>query len=172
MTDQQNHEEDDGLVAIHKLLLEYAGVDSNSPRPYDEQQELMSYVWRNYPEIVRPHECVASHEQIRDRLPAELRDEYWQHALECRNIIRGSRERDQQPSEEWDSMISMPILPSLRQELLELVMQIQHDLEIEFFKERFTPHQDQVTINRCPKCAKILINQKTRQCLWCGHDWS
>lgn len=30
---------------------------------------------------------------------------------------------------------------------------------------------DQITINRCPKCDRIVRTPKARQCLWCGHDW-
>ena len=42
-------------------------------REYDDERQLMAYVWRNYPHIVRAHECVASPERERDELPPELR---------------------------------------------------------------------------------------------------
>lgn len=27
------------------------------------------------------------------------------------------------------------------------------------------------SINRCPKCRKIVRTALAKQCLWCGHDW-
>lgn len=32
-------------------------------------------------------------------------------------------------------------------------------------------HEEDVFINRCPKCKKVVASPKARQCLWCGHDW-
>jgi hypothetical protein len=30
---------------------------------------------------------------------------------------------------------------------------------------------DQITIDRCPSCTRILRTPLAQQCLWCGHDW-
>jgi hypothetical protein len=30
---------------------------------------------------------------------------------------------------------------------------------------------DQVFINRCPVCRRIVRTPKAKQCLWCRHDW-
>ena len=30
---------------------------------------------------------------------------------------------------------------------------------------------DQVYINRCPACRRIVRRPKAKQCLWCHHDW-
>jgi len=30
---------------------------------------------------------------------------------------------------------------------------------------------DQVILNRCPKCSRIVRTPKAKQCLWCFHDW-
>lgn len=29
----------------------------------------------------------------------------------------------------------------------------------------------QLSVNRCPKCSRVLRTPKSQQCLWCGHDW-
>ena len=29
----------------------------------------------------------------------------------------------------------------------------------------------QIVINRCPNCSRIVKTPRSRQCLWCGHDW-
>jgi hypothetical protein len=30
---------------------------------------------------------------------------------------------------------------------------------------------DQVFLNRCPQCDRLVRTPKAKQCLWCGHDW-
>jgi hypothetical protein len=140
-------------------------------RDYDEEKELMGYVWRNYPQIVRPHECVASAERVRDELPPELRDEYLNHAVECRQIIEESRERDRRASVDGQVVDSQPILPKMRQELLAVVLCAHATLEKQTFWSRFLPHKDGVSIHRCSRCQRILVNDQSRQCLWCGYDW-
>ena len=140
-------------------------------REYDEDRELMGYVWRNYPQIVRPHECVASAERVREELPPELRDEYWQHAGECRRLIGESRERDRRASVNGSLLISNPILPSMRPVLVAAVSLAHRVLEKEAFQRKFLPHRDRVSIHRCARCERILVNEKSRQCLWCGYNW-
>ncbi len=29
----------------------------------------------------------------------------------------------------------------------------------------------QALINRCPRCRRVVVTPKARQCLWCKHDW-
>jgi uncharacterized OB-fold protein len=31
-------------------------------------------------------------------------------------------------------------------------------------------HANEIVINRCPACGRIVATPKARQCLWCGHD--
>lgn len=138
-------------------------------REYDEEQALMGYVWQNYPEIMRPHQAVRSPEQVREALPAEFKDEYARHAAECERIIQESRERDR--LESGGIVLGNVILPQMRPELAAAFREVVARLERETFWERFRPHQASITIHRCPKCNRILVNEKTRQCLWCGHDW-
>ena len=32
-------------------------------------------------------------------------------------------------------------------------------------------HGCDVFINRCPRCTKVVRTPRARQCLWCGFDW-
>jgi hypothetical protein len=34
-----------------------------------------------------------------------------------------------------------------------------------------TEHGDEVFINRCARCGRIVARPTSKQCLWCGHDW-
>jgi hypothetical protein len=140
-------------------------------REYDDERQLMAYVWRNYPHIVRAHECVASPERERDELPPELREEYWQHAVECLRLIDESRARDKRDSRDGRLVISTPMLPRMRPELLAAVSLARRKLERQAFWDKFLPHKDQLSIHRCARCKRILVNEKTRQCLWCSYDW-
>ena len=32
-------------------------------------------------------------------------------------------------------------------------------------------HLDELPLNRCPECARLVRTPRAEQCLWCGHDW-
>jgi hypothetical protein len=32
-------------------------------------------------------------------------------------------------------------------------------------------HGDELVLNRCPQCYRIVRTPRARQCLWCFHDW-
>ena len=32
-------------------------------------------------------------------------------------------------------------------------------------------HREQVVLNRCPQCGRIVQTPKAKQCFWCHHDW-
>jgi uncharacterized C2H2 Zn-finger protein len=32
-------------------------------------------------------------------------------------------------------------------------------------------HGDELFINRCPRCGRVVRTPKARLCLWCGHSW-
>ena len=32
-------------------------------------------------------------------------------------------------------------------------------------------HADQIEVNRCPSCHRVVRTPSARQCFWCGHDW-
>ncbi|WP_223788304.1 hypothetical protein [Marinicella meishanensis] len=34
-----------------------------------------------------------------------------------------------------------------------------------------TEHADEVFINRCPECKKLVATPRAQLCLWCGHIW-
>jgi hypothetical protein len=140
-------------------------------REYDEDRALMGYVIRNYPQIVRARDCVPSAERVRDELPAELRNEYWDHVLECERIRKETYETEERLSINGSVMDIMPILPEMRPEPAEAWSVVFEKLEKQAFWARFLPHKDNVFIQRCARCERVLVNEKTRQCLWCGEKW-
>ncbi len=138
---------------------------------YNEQNEVMRYVWRNYPDIVRPHECIPSHARIRDALPRATQDEYTQHVGTTeRCLARIEAERQSLPTD--DSVVDISLrTPAMRPELLAEVMRVIRDLEVAMFLDRVRPHEHRISVNRCGKCSRVLINAMSRQCLWCSYDW-
>lgn len=32
-------------------------------------------------------------------------------------------------------------------------------------------HAEEIIVNRCPQCGRIVTTPTAKQCLWCGHDW-
>jgi hypothetical protein len=30
---------------------------------------------------------------------------------------------------------------------------------------------DEVIVNRCPRCSRVVRTPRARQCFWCGFDW-
>lgn len=32
-------------------------------------------------------------------------------------------------------------------------------------------HAEDVVVNRCPECGRVVKTPRARLCLWCGHDW-
>jgi hypothetical protein len=140
-------------------------------REYDEDRELMGYVMRNYPQIVRRRDCVPSKERVRDELPVELRDEYWKHVLECERIRMETYETERRLSVNGSVMDILPIMPEMRPELAEAWSVAFTRLEKQAFWVNFLPHKDDVFIHRCARCQRVLVNEQTCQCLWCGAKW-
>lgn len=136
-------------------------------REYDDERELMGYIWRNFPQIARPYECVPSAERVRDELPPEFREEYWRHALECQRLIRESDEINARAGRDGPH----PDLPQMSPKLSAAYSLAEEKLEKQIFWDKFLPYKDRVSIHRCARCERILVNEKSRQCLWCGYDW-
>jgi hypothetical protein len=34
-----------------------------------------------------------------------------------------------------------------------------------------TEHADEIVLNRCTKCDRLVRTPLAKQCFWCGHDW-
>jgi ribosomal protein L37E len=138
----------------------------------DEDEALKHFFWQAYPNIARPHECMPSHEWIRDHLPNELREEYWAYVMECdtirKSVAEWERARHEETGELWDVQPSFPELPL---ELIELVLALIKSFETEKVKQLMAAHGVQVHIPRCRRCNRILRTTKSQQCFQCGYDW-
>jgi hypothetical protein len=108
----------------------------------DEIEAIKSYVWRNYPEICRPHDCVPDRESIIHSLPECMRQD-------LRDCIEGNRE-----PQEAEAGVIMRVVTMLETEKFFQLVDV-----------------ESLTIARCRECGTILVNDKSQQCLKCGLDW-
>ena len=149
-----------GVVAA-PLAVYYCGRIRSSNKPsmakqyvdaYVEAGVLVGYLWRNYGHLFSDDEHRAvrammgeakiSHYCKAGRAPAEYAD-----------LIR-----------EMMGSIEAPETKALLADGVD-----------EFYRrgcERvLRDHSASIIINRCPRCACIVVSPKSRQCLWCHHDW-
>lgn len=115
--------------------------------PYDDDRELTSYVWNHYRYLVAPMESLAEH-ALRADLTAR-------HAGGSSTRLIQTR---------WGST-SLP--PEAAAALAEGVDALRDRVRERILREC----RDQVVLNRCPKCTRLVATPQARQCLWCGHDW-
>jgi hypothetical protein len=139
---------------------------------YDENRELKTYVWRNYPEIVRPNECFPPSEWIRDHLPGELSKEFLAYLAECDAI----REQQQASESTWCDEVgcvvdSEPDIPKMSPELMKCVGAIIKEFEDQLMSKVLAANNTRIVICRCCRCNRVLKSPKSQQCLWCGYDW-
>ena len=117
-------------------------------RPYDENEERKRYVWRHFPDAVRPHQCIPHRDAVAAELPPEHREAFLDY---------------------YESIGTFGSFSPLSPELESLVSRIQTDIETANF-DAAIGNRD-FDIHRCAKCSRILQSPESRQCLWCGYDW-
>lgn len=112
---------------------------------YDETEALKKYVWRNFPELCKPSDCLPAREEVVQLLPERLKP-----------VFRESLEHDnlQEAVSEDDAAIFVDAVTQLETQAFHRIVDV-----------------NALEIARCPKCEKVLVNKKSRQCLHCSFDW-
>lgn len=112
---------------------------------YDEMESIKRYVWRNFPDVCKPHECLPSCEDILQLLPDPLKT-FYRERLRNRELNEEFAEAD-----------------------AAIIVAVVTELETKRFLEKVDV--ESLQIPRCPACRKVLIHENSRQCLHCGLDW-
>lgn len=99
----------------------------------EEIEAIKRYVWRNYPEICRPHECVPDGESIIQNQPETMRQGF-------REYIEGNRE--------------------LQESEAGVIMRVVTRLETEKFFQLVDV--ESLEIARCRECGNVLVNDKSK----------
>jgi hypothetical protein len=113
---------------------------------YDDEAELATYVWTHYQHLFTPVEAKAGWAVHADAKAA------FGHKDVAEFIWKRHGLADD---------------PAVLAELAE---------GVEVFRRRaahrvLREHAQQLFVNRCPRCNRVVRTPKARQCLWCGFDW-
>jgi hypothetical protein len=114
---------------------------------YDDQLELTSYIWHNYPHLFNEAENLAGRTLLGEAKAANCGSEQMRRKLLEKLSHRGLEEVDQLLS---DGEVAFRIAAAARV---------------------LATHPDEVFVNRCSKCQCIVATPRAKQCLWCGYDW-
>ena len=113
---------------------------------YDDDCELTDYVWHNYSHLLTRQES-----RVWKAVIIEQKAE-----ATSQKMARFLRER-------WGGINDPDVADALRNGF---------EAYRRAVRERIlSQHSDEVAINRCARCSRIVARPKSKQCLWCGHDW-
>lgn len=113
-------------------------------REYDEQRELHNYVWRNY-----GHALTEREQALYDAAIRALKKLGSSHPF-SRHTARHYFD---------DADVSAVVARGLDTYQSECCERLLRDYAKEIF------------INRCERCARIVVSPVACVCLWCGHKW-
>ena len=119
---------------------------SSTETDYDDGRVLTAYIWRNYLRLLTSDESLCYKAWI-GTSKAESASP---------TMARWLRER-------WGHIDDSDVAPMLadgpgafRDRVRDRILR---------------DHADDVFVNRCSECSRIVVSPEARQCLWCGFDW-
>ncbi len=120
---------------------------AHDPSNYDDDRELCEYIWHNYRHLLTTRETLAD----RAFLLAE-KNQYAQVRQQAANFL--SRAKRNGPAD-----------------LQAAIAEGRDALRAYVVNRILVEVAEEVSINRCPSCGRIVATPKAQQCLWCKHDW-
>ena len=114
---------------------------------YNEDDKLTAYIWNHYTHLMTDFE----------------------RRVESAIILRTKVERNSDPRmadmlrQRWGGADAPAITAALQQGTDVFRQQV--------CKRLLAAYGDQMFINRCPACQRIVRTPKARLCVWCGHTW-
>ena len=120
---------------------------NTTKRDYEEAFQLRRYIWRNY-----RHALTKRENALHSAATLELK------ARRSRSDSAAARYR-QMPSYFFDSDVAKITdsgLVAFEQQCCDRLLR---------------DHSDEIYINRCERCARIVASPVACACLWCGHHW-
>ena len=116
-------------------------------RGYDEDEALTHYVWEHCADLMTDLERRAGG-AILARAKAEA---------------YGNREMRDETMKRWAAIGDAEVEEALKDGPKAFRQKVKDRL--------LRDHPDELPINRCPRCSRIVRTPKARLCLWCGYDW-
>lgn len=117
---------------------------------YDDDAELTRYIWSNYQHLLNEAEHLAL-----KALLAEEKALAWE---KHNNHAKASLLRNKWVNRD-DSVV------------VELLKEGPDVFRDRVRKRILVDCRNEVFVNRCSRCERIVRTPKAEQCLWCGHDW-
>ena len=114
---------------------------------YDEELELIDYVWRYFSHLMTDFEQQVNHASIGRRKVA---------ACDHPTMSRMLNDRWARPD---DRAINSALAAGEEQ----FRSRVAHRVLAE--------QKDQAFVNRCPNCGRLVRTPWAKQCFWCGQDW-
>jgi hypothetical protein len=115
-------------------------------KDYNEDETLTRYIWHNYRELMsnfeREVDLVAIVRQHAQKANPQLHQALLDHQGRCGD----------------------PAIESALEAGFRAFYQRVRDRLLD-------EHSDQIVINRCPSCDRIVRTPRARVCVWCGHTW-
>jgi len=115
---------------------------------YNEDAVLTAYIWRHYTNLMTDFERQVGH-AISGRAKADNSSN-----PEMRKLLR----------QRWGRADDAAINVALHDGADVFRRQVRDRL--------LDSYVEQILINRCPLCQRIVRTPKARLCLWCGHTWN
>jgi hypothetical protein len=116
-------------------------------RVYDEEESLTRYVWEYYTPLMTDLE-----RRVGGVIFARAKAESY-----------GNREMWDEILKRWASVGDPEVEAALKDGPKTFRRRVKDRL--------LRDHPDELPINRCPRCSRIVRTPKARLCLWCGYDW-
>ncbi len=113
---------------------------------YDDDRELTDYVWHNYAHLVTRQEW-----------------RVWQAVSIESKAGSASENMARLMRQHWGAINEPDVVEALRDGIPAFRQTVRERILAE--------HPEEVFINRCTRCERIVARPKSKQCLWCGHDW-
>lgn len=118
---------------------------------YDDDEALTDYVWRNYRHLMSEEEISA----YKALIGAAKIDDYTEDGVPPRNA-------------EWfRTHFGRLDDPVVARQLTDGRETFYRRVRDRLLQER----TDDVFVNRCGGCNRIVVTPLAKQCLWCGYDW-
>lgn len=114
---------------------------------YDDEAEMTQFVYRNYMSLMTDQERFIARAIIARAKASSTA------AKHCREIIL----------EKWGGIGDPAVDAALAGGSEQFRHQVRRRLLAQF--------ADKVAINRCPNCQRVVRTPRSKQCLWCHHDW-
>jgi len=119
-----------------------------NPKFYEDERALTEYVWKHYQHLMTPFELRVGLYSV--RIVSDIDSEKGRRIYEYCEMNHGHVE-DQDVIDEFPRDLN-----SFRLEAQRRLM-----------RER----ADEIHVNRCPKCSRIVRSPSAHQCPWCKHQW-